>query len=281
MKKHFVTFVNYSNSYNTDEDRQRYQLFKQYNSARNREYCKLHGMVYHEVDETVYQIPLLFTLPDRPEFTVKNNNHFARWMYFRKNIDDGTFAPGDLIYHHDADVFVVQLDKEMPCEKDFTYAIDSGNTHCFGAFVLKVGTFANKLIDLMLSKSRFDELTKLKFYKENDETEVFFYWGDQQAYYLACGIKCHSWMPFFYLPNNGFYSQVTPYVAFTLDELLSSVTILPVEWNTTHLIEESGENGGHNTYDIVHSTKNKTIMRHFAGGQLWRFEQYTREYPIT
>jgi len=280
MTRHLVTFVNYNNDYNTKEDKERYALFKQFNSERNKKYCDMHDIKYYEVDETVFKIPLMFKLADKPDFEVKNNNHFARWQFFRDKIDDGTFKEGDIIHHHDADVFIVQPDKVMPCNKNFTYAIDSGNTHCFGAFTLKVGDFANKLINLMLSRERFDKLTKLKFYKENDGGEVFFYWGDQQAYYIACGIKCHSWVPFFYLPNNGFYTYQTEHVAFTLQELLDNVEILGVEWNTTHLVEESGKNGRHDDFDIVRSTKDKTVLRHFAGGQQWRFEQYSKEYPI-
>jgi len=280
MKKYLVTFLNYNNDYNTDEDRERLVLFKKYNSERNKKYCLKHGFEYIEADETVYKIPHLFKIEGMPEFNMKQNNHFARWKFFRDNIDSGNFKEGDIINHHDADVFIVDTEKTMITNKSFTYAIDSGNTHCFGVFSLKVNDFGNKLIDLMLSKERFDKLTKLKFYKENEGGEVFFYWGDQQAYYIACGLKCHSWVPFFYLPNNGFFSYPSEHVAFTLDELEKNVEIMPVEYNTTHLLEESGRNGRRDDYDIVHTTKDRVIFRHFAGGQLWRFEQYSREFPF-
>lgn len=280
MSKHFVTFVNYNSDYNTQEDRDRYVLFKKFNSSRNKVYCEKHGMKYYEVDENLYKIPLLFSIPGMPDFSVKNNNHFARWKFFKDNIDNGNFKDGDIVYHHDADVFIVDTNAEMPCDKSFTYAIDSGNTHCFGAFAMKITSFSKKLIDLMLSRERFEKLIKVKFFKENEGGDVFFYWGDQQAYYIAAGIKSHSWVPFFYLPNNGFHTYVTEHIAFTLDELLSNVTILPVEWNTTHLLEESGKNGRRDDYDIVHTTKDKVIFRHFAGGQPWRFEQYSKEFSI-
>lgn len=278
MKKYLITFLNYNNDYNTDEDRERLILFKKFNSERNKKYCLKHGFEYIEVDETVYKIPHLFKIDGMPEFNMKQNNHFARWQFFRDCIDNGRFKEDDIINHHDADVFIKNTDVAMVTNKSFTYAIDSGNTHCFGVFSLKVNEFGNKLINLMLSKERFDKLTKIKFYKENEGGDVFFYWGDQQAYYIACGIKCHSWVPFIYFPNNGFYSYPTEHVAFSLEELLSNVEIMPVEYNVTHLLDESGQHGRRNDYDIVHTTKEKTIFRHFAGGQLWRFEQYTKEF---
>jgi len=276
MKRFLVTFVNYSNDYNTEEDRERYKLFKQFNSERNKQYCLTHNIEYIEVDESVYKIPHMFTIEGKPEFTVKNNNHFARWQFFRDNIDNGTFKPNDIIHHHDADIFIVQTDKLMSSNKSFTYAIDTANSHCFGAFTLRVNDFGNKLINLMLSREKFDTLTKIHFYKENEGSNVFFYWGDQQAYYIAAGIKCHSWESFYNLPNNGFYTSPTPFMSFTLDELLANVEILPVEWNVTHIVEEQGPS----EYYIVPSNKSDTIFRHFAGGQKWNFEEYTKQYPL-
>jgi hypothetical protein len=34
-------------------------------------------------------------------------------------------------------------------------------------------------------------------------------------------------------------------------------------------------------YDMNITTRDKTILRHFAGGQPWLFEKYTLEYPFT
>jgi len=275
MQRHLVTFVNYSSDYNSIEDKERYSLFKQFNSERNKKYCDRHEINYIEADESVYKIPNMFSVPNKPDFGVKNNNHFARWQFFRDNIDNGTFKEGDIIHHHDADLFIVQMDKIMPSNKSFTYAIDTANSHCFGAFALKINEFGNKLINLMLSRERFDKLTKIQFYKENEGGDVFFYWGDQQAYYIAAGIKCHSWESFYNLPNRGFYTYPTEHTAFTLDELLTNVDILPVEWNVTHVVDEQGQS----PFYINPSDKNNTIFRHFAGGQKWNFEEYETRFP--
>ena len=105
MTRHLVTFVNYNNDYNSKEDKERYALFKQFNSERNKLYCQKHNIVYHEVDETVFKIPLMFKLDDRPEFEVKNNNHFARWQYIRDKIDDSTFKEGDIICYNNNVLF--------------------------------------------------------------------------------------------------------------------------------------------------------------------------------
>ena len=88
MKKYFVTFVNYSSDYNSEEDMERYNLFKKYNSKRNKDYCLKHNYEYIEADEEVFKIPHLFSIPSMPEFEVKNNNHFARWQLFKNFIDN-------------------------------------------------------------------------------------------------------------------------------------------------------------------------------------------------
>lgn len=277
MKKIFVTFVNYNSDYNTQEDKEKYSLFKQYNSDRNKFYCEKHGIEYFEVDENVYKIPHIFSIPSMPEFTVKNNNHFARWQFFKDKIESGYLQDGDIIYHHDADIFIVQTDKVMSSNKTFTYAIDTANTHCFGAFALVVNDFSKKLIDIMLSKERFEHLQNVQFYVESLGGNSFFYWGDQQAYYIATGIRPHSWQSFYQLPNNGFYTAPNPFVTFTLEELLSNVEILPVEWNVTHVVEEQGQS----PFYINKSERQNTIFRHFAGGQKWNFEQYVKEFPVS
>lgn len=276
MQRHLVTFVNYNSDYSTDTDKEKYFLFKQFNSERNVKYCQKHNINYIEADESVYRIPQMFTIPDNSEFTVKNNNHFARWQFFRDNIDNGAFKEGDVIHHHDADLFVVQTDKLMPADKSFTYAIDTGNTHCFGAFTLKVNEFGNKLINLMLDKVRFNKLSKIKFFKEDSNADVLFYWGDQQAYYIAAGIKCHSWEPFYKLSNYGFYTYPTEHTIFTLEELNNNVDILPTNWNVTHVPEEQG----YSIYYINPCNRADIVFRHFAGGQRWNFEEYERMYPL-
>jgi hypothetical protein len=282
MKKVFITFTNYNSPYNSDEDKRRYNIFKQFNSERNKNYCFKHGYEYFEVDETVFKIPQIFSVPNNVyPFTALNNNHFARWLFFKKLIDEGYIKEGDLIRHHDADVFICNMEQEMPYEKNFTYAIDSGNTHCFGAFNLKVSEFSNKLMNLILDENRFNEITTKTFFNEHDNREEFFYRSDQNAYYLAAGIKGHSWAPFTRLPNCGLHSFNTPYVAFELQELYNNIHILPVEWNVTHLLEETGRNGQRDMYDMNTTTRDKTILRHFAGGQPWLFEKYTLEYPFT
>ena len=99
---------------------------------------------------------------------------------------------------------------------------------------------------------------------------------DQDAYYYLVGLPGHSWKSYYDLPNYGF-KTFEKHSIFTLEEILENTEILPVEWNVTELVDETGINGNPNKYDINRTTKDKVIARHFTGGgngRSWAFKEW-------
>jgi hypothetical protein len=206
---------------------------------------------------------------------------FFRWKVLKDVVDAGHLKDGDIVNMFDCDVFIVQPEKLFETKKSFTYAIDSGNTHCMGIFSLKVNEFTRKLINAIVSQERYDALKDFLVYKEDVNQNVPFYACDQHAFYHVIGAKPHSWVSFLDMPDYGWHSNRTEHTLFTLKELHENIDVLGPEWNTTHLLEETGDNGKRNYYDIVHTTKDKVINRHFAGGQPWlckEWKEYSKMY---
>lgn len=262
MKKFLTTFSLYRD--------QRHNLYETYIQPRFKKYSELHGLKFVELNFSNFQIQQL-----HPEFPPGENMHFNRWLLFKELLDKNSLKDGDIVYNFDADIFIADLNKFFIPEKSFTYAIDSGNTHCFGFFVLKITPFTRKLIDNITSRERWLKVSQYEFFNEHNNAKGRWHIADQQMYYTCAGIKPHSWKPFYELENLGFHSYPTEHTIFTLEELKENVEVLPTEWNVTHLIEETGDNGKPNTYDIVRTTKDKVIFRHFAGGQRWLCDEWT------
>jgi hypothetical protein len=269
MKKYLTTFSFYEG--------EREYLYNTYAKPRFQKYADLHGLKFVELNKFNFNIETI-----HPEIGIKDNLHFNRWLLFKKLLDAGTLKDGDIVYNIDADIFIKEINQFFIPEKSFTYAIDSGNTHCFGFFVLKISPFTRTLIDNIISRERWLKVRDHVFFNEHDNKHGKWFIADQQMYYTCAGIKPHSWKSFYELENLGFHSYPTEHTIFTLEELKENVEVLPTEWNVTHLIDETMENGKRCAYDIVHSTREKAIFRHFAGGtQPWRFQEYDALYPLT
>ena len=268
MKKFFTTFALYDDPY-------RQYMYEQFIRPRFEKYAKMHDLKFVEMNKINFNIKTL-----HPEFDIKENLHFNRWLLFKELLDNEKVKDGDIIYNIDADIFIKDYNQFFIPERSFTYAIDSANTHCFGFFALKIDDFSRKLIDNIISRDRWLGLRNFEFFNEHDNRTERIHIADQQMYQTCAGIKPHSWTSFFELPNLGFHSYVTEFTVFTLEELQEHVQVLPVEWNTTMLIEETGDptTGQRNRYDINHTTRDKVIMRHFAGGQPWLYQEWEREF---
>lgn len=268
MKKYFLTCSYYSN------DPVKENLFNTYGKPQINKFCELHNFKYIDINEKNFSLVPLF---DGLTATEKSNKQFYRWHVIKTNLDQGILKDGDIVNYIDSDVFIVKPEELLQTNKSFTYAIDSGNTHCTGVFSLKINDFTRRLINGILDKERHKKLIKKYIFCEHDYKDEIFYFNDQHAYYHLAGIKPHSWTSFFELENSGFHSLKNEDTVFTLDELKENVEILGPEWNCTHLLEETGVNGVHNKYDIVRTTKDKVIYRHFAGGQEFRFAEYAKK----
>jgi hypothetical protein len=267
MKKFFICMPHYNNW--------KLDAFNNYMSPRNEEYCKRHGYEYITTSPQTVNVTEVFPGKD---ISPGDNMMFFRWKWILDNIKNGTIKQGDIVTQFDCDVFIAQLDKEFTSDKSLVYAIDSGNTHCMGITSLRVNDFTIKFMESIICPKRYEELRWKEIPTESKGQGVIvtesFYAHDQNAVYHIFGIKPHSWIPFTELYNYGFHTLKTEHTVFTLEEILNNVEVLGPEWNTTHLVEETGNNGVPYDYDIVRTTKDRVINRHFAGGQAWRYEEW-------
>jgi hypothetical protein len=273
MRKILTTFAIY------DDARQ--EKYEKWIRPRFQKYADMHGLEFIEKNKSNWETIIL-----HPEFAecgwgvVRENMHFNRWLYFQQLLDNNELKDGDIIYQFDCDIFIKEMNTFYDPQKSFSYAIDSGNGHCFGFLVIKINEFTRKLIKNIISRELWLKARVAKFLDDRTGQAVTWHIADQQMWYTLAGIKRYSKESFFNLPNYGFHSEVTELTLFPLEEIIDNVHILPLEWNVTHLLEETGRFGQRNEWDCNHTTEKDTILRHFAGGQPWRFEEYTNKYPL-
>ena len=251
------------------------EAFNSFISPRNKLYCDLHGYEYIVTSPETVSVEEVFPGKD---ISPGDNMMFFRWKWILDNIKAGVFKHGDIITQFDCDVFIAQLDKEFTTHKSLVYAIDSGNTHCMGITSLRVNDFTTKFIESIICPDRYERLRWKEIPTESKGRGIVinesFYAHDQNAVYHILGIKPHSWEPFNEMLNYGFHSLKTEDTVFSLKEILDNVEVLGPEWNTTHLVEETGYNGVPYEYDIARTQKDLVINRHFAGGQPWRCQEW-------
>ena len=254
MTKHLFVIAGYSGH--------KKHLFDTYISPKNKIYCDRHGVNYLELKEN---IPML-----------RGNYTWSKFYTIKKYLEDGRFQPGDVVINFDADMVVVKPDLMYPHDKSFNYAIDNGNTHCMGNFAVRLDEWGINLIDNILSEERFQKLQHHRSINPSANGGHHGFWGDfreQASWYSCAGIKRHSWVPFFDLPDYGWHSEKDEYTLYTIPELYEHVQVLGPEWDTTILPGE-----GDQTYNITKSKKEDTRIRHYAGGTAWFEEYLTREF---
>jgi hypothetical protein len=249
MKKYLMVIANYSDA--------RQEFFNLYMSPRNKEYCKIHNTVYLEYTTSI--------VPIRGSYT---------WLKFelvRNLITSGILKEGDVLTHIDADMCIVKPEIEYPCNKTFSYAIDSGNTHCMGNYSIKINDWSKQLLDNILDDLRFRALNDILTIHEAFGTLSSFWheFREQASWYSLAGIKRHSWEPFWNLSNFGWHSSKDTFTLYSLEDLYNNVEILPTIWNVTELEGESNCQ-----FNINKTNKEDVIIRHFAGGQPWRKEWF-------
>ena len=266
MNKFFITIAEYPDHRQT--------LYETYNSPRIKEYCKIHNFKFIEITPKTASTPQSIVFPYNPNND--NDKRFSRWWVINEGINSGKIKDGDIVSYIDCDVLIEQIDKPLINNKRISYSIDSGNSHNTGLFSLKVNDYTKKLINGILSKERYEKLKDYPVYKENFNTHSPLYDHDQDAYYHLVGLPAHSWVSYHDVPNYGFHTRKENTI-FELDEILDNTEILPVEWNVTQLVDETGTNGIPDQYDIVRTTKDKVIARHFTGGgnsRKWMFKEW-------
>ncbi len=250
MKKVLLVFANYKDK--------RQDFFDTYMSVRNKEYADKYGFEYMEIKESLTKY--------RDNFT---------WLKFtipQAMIRDGYLKEGDILTHLDADMCIVKDAPLYPTNKSFSYAIDSGNTHCMGSYSIRVNEWSTKLLDNILSEDRYNYYED-KIY-DHPKVANYNFWGwfrEQASWYSLAGIVPHSDKSFWKIPNFGWHSNKDIKTEYTLDELNNEVEVLPTSWNVTELEGESSCE-----YLINKVNKEDVIIRHFAGGQKWRKEWFDR-----
>ena len=235
MKTVLVCFAAYSG--------EKKDFFEKYTEPRFEKYAAFHGWETKIVKDY-----------SRYELT-RQHPTWMSWLIIADMLATGEITDGDNVMSIDADICVFDITKPFITKKSFGYAIDSCNTHCMGAYTIKINEWSRKMIDKMLDQ---DMYLRLK------DTPIWKMWNDQAAWYTITGIQRHSWIPFNQLDNNGYHVNRNPDIALTIQELEEHVEVFPVEWNVTHVTGE-----GFNEYFINPSHRRDTIFRHFAGGPAW------------
>lgn len=246
MKKILFVIAKYSD--------QRQNIFDDIISPRNKQYCEKHGFKYIEI---------------------KNNSHLdlfrdnPTWWKFtivRDLIKNEKVKEGDIIAHIDADMYFVKDDLSIETPKSFSYAIDSGNTHCMGWYSIRINDWSKKLIDNILSEKRYEKFKNEVTIHDRFKTYSSFWheFREQASWYSLAGIKRHSDQSFWEYPNNGFHSENNENVLYSINDLNEHVHIFPTEYNVTEWENESSCQ-----FNINIINKEDVIIRHFAGGQDW------------
>jgi len=249
MKKYLLVIARYQDW--------RQQFFETYFSPRNKEYCEKWGFEYIEIKN------------DTPLELFRGNPTWWKFTILRDMIKSGQLKDGDIFTHLDADMAIVDMDKEYTTNKSFSYSIDSGNTHCMGNYSIKINDWSKRMIDLILDDDRFGRLNNLvtRHPGLGHYSPFWHEFREQASWYSLAGIIRHSWNPFWDLADFGWHSDKTNETVYSLEELYENVEILPTEWNVTEMI---GETEG--TFNINKSKPEDVIIRHFSGGQPWRKE---------
>lgn len=225
-------------------------FFDKYVSPHNKKYCHKWGYEYLEINDAE---------PFRGNHT---------WNKFKLPLEMD-LKEGDTLTHIDADM-AISLDYNLSFKKNFTYAIDSCNTHCMGFYSIKVCDWTHNLLEMILDDDRYESLKDKKSVGSMNEYSSFWeIFREQASWYSLAGIKRHSWTPFFNLPYYGFHSEKNSWTYYSLKELKENVKVLPVKYNVTHIPKEDGEDKFY-----MNPCNEKPIIRHFAGGRKWREEYF-------
>ena len=226
--------------------------FEEYHSPRNKKYCDYHGFEYIEIKD----------FDDIPDHCKIRPIVWYRWFLIDHWLKEGVLNDGDIVSHIDADICIVNGETAFKPSigKNFAYAIDSCNTHCMGAFSLRICDWTRFLLKRMIDEKRWVKFNGTPFWQMFQE---------QACWYSLAGIqntfadpKQLSWNEIGHL---GWHSTKESDPVFSLDELYENVEILPVEWNVT----DWNKSSPYFRFPTKTNRQEDVIFRHFAGGQKW------------
>lgn len=233
----------------------RQEIFDKYISPRNKEYCELHGYKYVEIRNE--HKPVAF----------RGNYTWNKWSIIRDLITTGKLTDGDYIINIDADQYIVNTSVDFITKKSFSYAIDSCNSHCNSLLSFKINGWSKKLINELLSEERYQRLRNKISTHEGFPGKIDSFvneFREQSILYYLFGIKRHSNISFWSLPNYGWHSYNTSDSIYTIKELHEHVEVWPSCYNVTSF---EGEYEG--MFFMNKCKKEDVVTRHFAGGSDW------------
>ena len=233
------------------------KIFEEHLSPRNKEYCDHHGFEYRVIKEGK---------------KIRDNYTWQKIFQIKEWLDSGELQDGDCVANIDADMCMVNGKESIfPKEgKSFSLAIDNGNTHCWGWISFRINEWSRNMINQVVCDDRWERVKETKHGQE---------FREQATWYSLCGIPPHSWVPFTELPDNGWHNTDSEELYYSLEDLYDNVDLRGPEWNTTLLTEEQDDDVSKmlQTYNIVESKYEDTIIRHWAGGQPWNYKKYCKD----
>ena len=229
-------------------------IFLNHLSPRNQAYCDYHGFEYRLITKGL---------------KFRDNYTWHKIFEIKRMLDEGELQDGDSVCNIDADMCILKGGKSIfPAEgKSYSYAIDNGNSHCWGWISFTINDWSRNMVNQIVDEDRWQRLKSTKHGHE---------FREQAMWYALSGIVPHSWVPFPAMQHFGWHGYPTDELYYSLDELYDNVDIRSPEWNTTLLEEEQDDpvSKSLQIYNIVKSKKADTIIRHWAGGQPWNYQEY-------
>lgn len=247
MKKNYLLAVA---SFNSEKQK----LFNEIISFRNKEYCKINNFEYIEIVDNIQPI--------------RGKLHWTK-MFKAAELVNNVLNENDGLVYIDADALIVKKSQNLlpPQGKSFAYCIDTANTHNTGFFSLIKNEWSTKFMNLLIDEDRYLELVNVQTFHEKRKKYSSFWedLNDQASLYSLAGIKRHSDVSFWELPNYGWHTDFDKWTMYSLEELHSNVHIFPSTFNVTELHGETG------CRLYINKVKySEVVIRHFAGGQKWR-----------
>lgn len=243
----------------------RQKIFDEIISPRNQEYCDRHGYKYVVINNS-HDIKLF-----------RNNPTWWKYTVIRDLIKVGKLNIGDTIVNMDADMYWVKTDFDIAPkrkdpniyhvhDKDYSFSIDSGNTWCQGWIGFNISDWSIRFIDNILDEERWDILKEQITIHDRFKTYSSFHqeFREQAAVYALFGVKRHSDISFWDLPDYGICSDTTVMTEYGEEDLECCLDIFPTTFNVT---EWEGESSCQ--FNINKVKKEDVVLRHFAGGQSW------------
>lgn len=246
--KYFFTIARYSDY--------RQEIFDNIISPRNQAYCDKYGYKYVVIGNDTEITPF------------RGNITWNKISIIRDLINSGKLQNDDIIVNFDADMLILDdVDDIAPDENhSMGISVDSGNTFCMGWSSYRINDWSKQLINNILSNDLWEKRKRLATYHEGFPNRSpyphILEFREQAAFYILFGIKRHSSVPFWDLPNSGVHSDKNrdEDTIYSVEDFNKHVQLFPTGYNTTIWPEESDT-----TFNINQIPREDVKIRHLTG----------------